>query len=316
MRQGVLVGCAWVLPKGTQSTSNGATIMQVKLLSTAVTKTNKAGQVVAANPQKGPTCWYYAARLIRESYGRTYSNLNDIPAHLQGERDIEARISNLRKIETRIDSLIGEEGLRQQMVSKTSPLPDTLLDKLHHELKEMFPTQKQWQQVLSKFLIEPVSEDAFIDLVPIPPISKQFVNYISRTAPRMILMELTDFEDETLLKKYGFKPYPFDSNGVVDAINKGVLLLASGHYSPGDGAHAKASVIQYTTPTGAQSALDVYRVEQYEMGGHAIVINGVGLGDTLQLMFRDPQYPQLQFMIPYPDFAQRAAEKCQLMRLT
>jgi hypothetical protein len=46
------------------------------------------------------------------------------------------------------------------------------------------------------------------------------------------------------------------------------------------------------------------------------VINGVGLGDTLQLMFRDPQYPQLQFMIPYPDFAQRAAEKCQLMRLT
>lgn len=290
--------------------------MQVKLLSTATTKTNKAGQVVAANPQKGPTCWYYAARLIRESYGRTYSNLSDIPAHLQGARDIEAQISNLRKIETRIDSLIGEEGLRQQMVSQLSPLPDTLLNKLHSVVNEMYPSQQEWQQLLNKFLIKSVSEDVFIDIEPIPPISKQFVTHISRTAPRMILMGMTDFEDETLLKQYGFKPYPLGANLVVEAINNGVLLLASGHYSHGDGAHTKAHVVQYTGSSGLTSALDVYRIEQYETGGHAIVINGVGLGDTLQLMFRDPQYPQLQFMISYPDFVQRAATKCQLMQLT
>ncbi len=290
--------------------------MKVKLLATAATKTNKAGQVVPANPQKGPTCWYYAARMIRESYGRTYSNLSDIPPNLQGARDTERQISGLRKIETAIDRLIGEEGLRQEMVTKTSPLPVTLLNRLHQELKGIYPSQKEWNQLLTKFLIKPISEDDFIDITPIPPISKQFVNFISRTAPRMVLMGLTDFEDDTLLKQYGFKPYPMGPNLIVDAINQGVLLLASGHYSHGDGSHAQTDVIQYMTATGGTAALHVFRVDQYEQGGHAIVINGVGLGDTLQLMFRDPQYPQLQFMISYPDFAQRVADKCPLMRLT
>lgn len=290
--------------------------MHIKLLATAATKTNKSGQSVIANPQKGPTCWYYAARMIRESYGRTYSNLQDVPTELQGAREIERRISNLRKIETRIDWLVGEEGLQQQMVNKPSPLPDTLLNKLHQATQEMFPTQKEWKQVLDKFLIKVISEDDFIDITPIPPISRQFVTYISRTAPRMILMGLTDFEDETLLKQYGFRPYPLSPNLVVDAIGKNILLLGSGHFSHGDSAHAKTSIVEYSTSNGTPSALDVYTVQQFEAGGHAIVINGVGLGDTLHLMYRDPQYPQLQFMLPYPVFAERAAEKCPLMYLS
>ena len=67
------------------------------------TKRGAQGQPVPQSPQKGPTCWYYAARAVREFHGMTYKHDADM-ADSDG-RDTERRVSNIRKRITQFDAL-------------------------------------------------------------------------------------------------------------------------------------------------------------------------------------------------------------------
>jgi len=72
-----------------------------------LTKITKDGSVKEISAQKGRTCWYYAARMVRAFHERTFSHLKAFESEeQQAERRIEATVSMVRKWETDLENII------------------------------------------------------------------------------------------------------------------------------------------------------------------------------------------------------------------
>lgn len=258
--------------------------------------------------QKGPTCWYYAARLIREfhdqtyKWSSTYDNTN--------ERRVEQRISAIRKSQTQLDDLLTrlrQSTTMQDVSERAGQLFDVLEDKAHNDPNFRQRIAQNFPQVTG------------LVRNPVQTPKGEFVTEVRRYFSGRRLEELSnqlwldaifgtlavnDWRD--IYAQYGFRSVALNSLGDIQGVRAALEthgpLLCVGHY-----AMQNYSTIGNMIEVGwSTNKLDFDYVDSDHLalqnGLHAIVLCGVVTATTgpqnpvLEIVvYKDPNRPHVYF---------------------
>jgi hypothetical protein len=264
----------------------------------------------AMKSQKGPTCWYYAARLVREFHGKTYKwnpQMDDTEA-----RKTEKAISDIRKSHTKID-----DHFRQIKGASTAPAVGEAAGKLFDYLENL--TRNDVNLQFRLFHLVPQLSGKVSDSHQTP--KGEFVVEMRKAYQQMSLDQFsatlrTQLLNATLsLEEWGevYGRYGFQSTKLADYNNLKALTQLLGNVGPmvaigeyalnnyeGWDEHDMLAVSWF------QNKVDfLYRDESeigFLNGAHAVVIcgtatlkGGLGMKDKEIVVYKDPNVPHKYF---------------------
>ena len=240
-----------------------------------------ANETKPLNAQKGPTCWYYASRLVREFHQLT-SHWNP-----DANAEVEKAISNVRKFETRFDLILDKVGDRVPKETELNGIKG-LLDDL---MPKPIPVP-EWLQMVKDFYAGGVQKgrDQLFDLMTT-------WNRFSK---------LGTSTSEGIWAKYGFtfQDGDMDPNTLSLRVWSWGPLLASGEFCAGKHGESEVSLAGDVT---------VRLTTQFESGDHVIVLCGVGiLGERAAVFYHDPNYPAVCRAMYYDTYEARRNKKARL----
>jgi len=251
--------------------------------------------------QKGPTCWYYAARLIREFHDQTYK-WNSIYDNTPG-RQTEQEISAIRKMQTQLDQLLGELRRSESNIdvgARAGKLFDVLQMQAGKNSNFRQRVEKEFPQLAGKVQDTKQSpKGEFVAQVRQVFAKKELDGFSDRLWSAAIFGTLSTNDWRDIFARYGFKGTALktvgDIQGLRTAIEQFGPLLCIGNY-----ALTNYSTMGNMIEVGWQAnKVDFDYVDKsllsLQQGLHAIVVCGVAVGrddPSLQIaVYKDPNRP-------------------------
>jgi hypothetical protein len=268
------------------------------LLRIPVTKKVVAG-TKPMNAQKGDTCWYYAARLVREYHGMTYSWIPEasLTESTRPARQIERSISAVRKFETDLGVYMDT----QVKLWAKKPDPgqvDALYDLLRRSGAQNLPAKSDLVEFINENYEEVTNfaeaHQALYDYL------KTWNSYASIGASTVT----------GIWAKYGFL---FQDASDLTAIGLAILigqygpLTVAGTFLDADGAIASDQTVSFA------GKVNVARVTDFSTGDHAIAVCGVAYDcddeATPLVFYHDPNEPTILAATSFTKFKGRLNAK-------
>jgi hypothetical protein len=254
------------------------------LLKMPKNKLSKGHHVTSLSVQKGPTCWYYAARMAREFHHMTYH------WNQGANQELEQKISAVRKYETKFDQIfknIGNRALKPPEAAKLKGILDDLM-----------PTKmpdEDWEALLK----EAYAKD--------PKAGHRTVSDLIYAWNRTRNLGVATSED--IWSKYGFRFQDADmtANTLSLRIWSWGPLLASGAFcSVGKGASISLA-----------GKATVSLTKEFRTDDHVITLCGVGVIDSKSVIFyHDPNDPEECCAMEYDAYQAQRNKNTRLAMLT
>jgi len=232
------------------------------------------------NEQKGDTCWYYAARLVREYHGMTYSWIQD--ANLtqtdRNARRIERSISEVRKIETELGAYM-DRNIKLWAKKPAANHVAALYNLLCRSGSNNLP---------SKIDFENFIEDNYNEATDFTKAHGALYDYVKTWNAFVRVGASTS---TAILAKYGFLFHDasdLTAIGLALVIGQYGPLVVAGSYLDADGAIASDRTISFADKVA------VALVTNFGTDSHAIALCGVaysGSDATPLVFYHDPNEP-------------------------